>query len=73
MSHMSETTSRSKSSPPSTFAVAVMIGALGLSVTDTLPGGWSGGGGFLAGLVVALVVFSTLNLLFGRQEQKASR
>jgi hypothetical protein len=64
---------KSEAVPASMVAVAVMVGALGLSVTDTLPGGLSGGGGFLLGLVGALVVFSGLSFATMLREQKSAR
>lgn len=55
------------------LAVSVIVGALGLSVADALPGGLTGGGGFLIGLVVALVVFSSLSFLSLLRAQKTSK
>ena len=63
---------KSEASPPSIFAVAVMVGALGLSIANSIPGGLSGGGGFLLGLAGALVVFSVPGFLVMLREQKLS-
>lgn len=63
---------KSDAARPSLFAIALMVGALGLSVADSLPGGLSGGGGFLLGLTGALVVFSGLGFLAALREQRAA-
>ena len=55
--------SHERGSQATFFAVSVLVGAFSLGITDSLPGGWSGGAGFLAGFAATFLCGVVLSVV----------